>query len=133
MTERLLIALALILAILVLGLLIRVWDRWRCARIASSSHYSPSVDNRPQIVTFYGLNCDACEQQKKIIHDVVHSQPGMASVNYIDAAAEVSLALSYGVIIVPTTLVISSSGRIISMTSGVLSRERLTHSLATAV
>jgi thioredoxin-like negative regulator of GroEL len=132
-TERLLIAGALILAIVLLGLLIRAWDRRRCAQIAESRAFSPAVDNLPQIVTFYGMNCDACEHQKRIIQDLVHSRPGVVTVNYIDAASEASLALSYGVIVVPTTLVISSSGRIVSMTSGVLSRERLTNSLASAI
>ncbi|MGD9715169.1 MAG: thioredoxin family protein [Thermomicrobiales bacterium] len=125
MTDRFIIAAAIIALIVVIGVLARYWDRYRCRRIESTESFERPADGRPQIVSFFGQNCGACDKQKRIIAELQSSRPVSASVRYIDAAAESSLALRYGVMVVPTTLIVASTGQIVSMTTGLLPLERL--------
>lgn len=132
MIERLILAAMALLVIVAAGSLVRRWSRERNRHIAATHSVGLSVSGIPQIVSFYGPNCGACDTQKLIINELRAVDPRLASVRYVDAVADTALALQYGVIVVPTTIVASATGKIVGMTSGVVSSDLLAEQLSEA-
>ncbi len=130
MTERLLIAALILLAVFAATTALRFWNQRRVARTAHGQFLDPSDRRLPQIVSFYGRECSACDRQKAEIDQLLHDEAELATVRYVDAVAECDLALRLGVIVVPATFVARPDGQIVGASTGFVTRDRLRAQLA---
>lgn len=132
MIERLLIGLGVLVLIALLGFLVQRWQRHRVLAIASTRSIGSSANGRPQILSFYGPGCGACVTQKQELEHLQQSERDGVSIRLVDAVADCDLALDFGVVVVPTTLVARADGQIVAATSGVVRRDQLVAQLASA-
>jgi thioredoxin-like negative regulator of GroEL len=132
MIERLVLAAALIALLWGAGTLVRRWSRNRSHRLATSQSLSETRDGIPQVVSFFGPQCDACDAQKQIIDRLQLTDRRTASVRFVDAVAESAYARQFGVIVVPTTIVASATGHIVGISCGLLGSEALAEQLKLA-
>src|SRR5262245_32474392 len=103
MTERLLLALIVLFAIAAVGFIIQeVVARWRRKRLGSLSLAAARL---PRLITFSTTGCRECRTQRRILDQVVAEWSGCVDIAYVDASDEPELARSFGVIVVPTTVV----------------------------
>jgi thioredoxin-like negative regulator of GroEL len=130
MTERLLLALVFLLAVAAAGI---VWQmavhRWRRRRLASTVL---EAANLPRLISFSASGCTECRTQRRILDGVLAEWTGGVDVAYIDAASEPGLARTFGVIVVPTTVVAAPDGRIIGVNGGLADAHRLLRQLSEA-
>ncbi len=132
MIERLAAAAALLVLFWAAGALLRGWTRRRATVAAETLLLANSTSGQPQIVTFYGPRCTACDRQKAILEQLLGHDSRAASVRFVDAVAEANLAQQFGVFTIPTTIVASSNGRIVSITAGLVTPAALSEQLAQA-
>jgi thioredoxin-like negative regulator of GroEL len=130
MTERLLIALIVLLLIAVIGV---AWQagvaRWRRRRLSATVLESAKL---PRLITFSTSGCAECRTQRRILDGVLAEWTGGVDVAYVDAISEPTLARSFGVIVVPTTVVAAPDGRIIGVNGGLADAHRLLRQLSEA-
>ncbi|MFL5759012.1 MAG: thioredoxin family protein [Thermomicrobiales bacterium] len=130
MIERLLMALIVIVAIAVIGLVLQgVVARWRRRRLGS---LNLAATRLPRLITFSTSGCTQCRTQRRILDAVVAEWRGSLDVTYVDAADEPDLAHTFGVIVVPTTVVAAPDGRIIGVNGGLADAHRLLRQLSEA-
>jgi thioredoxin-like negative regulator of GroEL len=130
MTDRLLLAIVILLAITVAGV---AWQagvaRWRRRRLGSTVL---AVAKLPRLITFSTSGCAECRTQRRILDGVLAEWTGGIDVAYVDAASEPALARSFGVIVVPTTVVAAPDGRIIGVNGGLADARHLLRQLSEA-
>ncbi|MCA9858264.1 MAG: conjugal transfer protein TraF [Thermomicrobiales bacterium] len=125
MTDRLLILVLIFGGIAAGGLLMRTYNRRRRDAIIESMRLEPSAAGQARILTFYGPSCDACDRQKSVLADLERAYPGRFSSEFRDATVDYDYAQQFGLTVVPTTVVIGSSGSIAAINSGFTSRTAL--------
>jgi len=130
--ERGLLFVAIAGGILVIGQAIRWFVGKRQDGIASSVQLPPSESNDPRVLLFTGPRCSTCERQKAIIDEVTSHWPGGLCVDRIDASEDPVAARAFGVLTVPTTVVISPTGGIAKITGGLVRAEELERQLSAA-
>jgi thioredoxin-like negative regulator of GroEL len=133
MIERLLLAGAVVLLLWGIGVFVRQWSRNQASRVTATSSLASSGNRMPQIVSFYGPKCGACDTQKQIIEQLRLVDSRTASVRFVDAVSESGLAMQFGVMMVPTTIVASATGSIVAITCGLIGSEDLAEQLRLAV
>jgi thioredoxin-like negative regulator of GroEL len=130
MTERLLLAMIIVFAIAALGF---AWQgavaRWRRRRLSTTVL---AVAKLPRLITFSTNGCAECRTQRRILDGVLAEWTGGVDVAYVDANSEPALARSFGVIVVPTTVVAAPDGRIIGVNGGLADAHRLLRQLSEA-
>jgi thioredoxin-like negative regulator of GroEL len=129
-SERLLIALAIVAGIAFAGLVIRWLGARRTAAVMTGQTVDPAPASGPRVIAFSGPGCTACTTQRRILDAVVAGWNGTVEVAYVDAVAEVDLARRFGVLIVPTTVVATPDGRIVGINGGLVDGDRLRAQLA---
>jgi len=87
----------------------------------------------PQVMRFFGPRCGLCDTRKQIIERLRLIESGMATVRFVDAAAESDYATQFAVIVAPTTIVATATGRIVGITRGLVAPNVLTKLLKLAV
>ena len=130
MTERLLLTAIILAIVLAVTAALRFLNSRRVTRKSQEQLLDPSDRQLPQIVSFFGRECSACDKQKAEIELLLNDNTSLATVRYVDAVAECELALRLGVIVVPATFVTRPDGRIISASSGFVTRDHLRAQLA---
>jgi thioredoxin-like negative regulator of GroEL len=129
-SERLLVALAIVAGIALAGVVVRWLSARRTAAVMAGQTVDPSPARGPRVIAFSGPGCAACTTQRRILDAVVAGWNGTVEVAYVDAVAEVDLARRLGVMIVPTTVVAAPDGRIVGINGGLVDGDRLRAQLA---
>jgi thioredoxin 1 len=130
-TERLVVALAIIAGIAQVGVIARQIGARRNHRVMREQTIDPSLAVLPRLITFSGAWCVDCRTQKRIIDGVVADWNREVEVAYVDVIAESELARRFDVMTVPTTVVAAPDGRIASINRGLVDGDRLRAQLAT--
>ena len=130
MTERLLLAILVLLAIAAVGF---AWQgavaRWRRRRLGSTVLAAAKL---PRLIAFSMNGCSECRTQRRILDGVLAEWTGAVDVAYVDAMSEPALARTFGVIVVPTTVVAAADGRIIGVNGGLADAHHLLRQLSEA-
>lgn len=102
--------------------------RWRSARYRriSAADLVPPGRARPLVLAFSTPDCVPCRtQQKPALHELLRRYPGRVEVREVDAADQPELADRFGIMTVPSTVVIDSRGRIVAINHGMTRWEKL--------
>jgi thioredoxin-like negative regulator of GroEL len=121
--ERLLIVVAVCL---VLAALVAVWRLLRSHQMAAIAAGQDGVTGNPTLLYFWSESCAPCRfQQAPIVERLAGELADRIAIRRVDAVAEPAMAARYGVLSVPTTVVISAHGQVIARNTGVASAEAL--------
>ena len=107
------------------GYLIRTYARRKRNAVIENLRLDPDADDRPRILSFYGPSCDACDRQKVVLGDLQDARPGAFSLELRDATVDYDYARQFGLMMVPTTVVIAASGSITAINSGFIPQATL--------
>lgn len=124
MSERLLI-LALFGLLLMVGFVL--WRLSEPRRLAALARRAPGrVDGGPAILYFTAPGCTQCRlQQTPILERLLAEVGAPIRLHKVDAVAEDELARAYGILTVPTTVLLDASGRPRAINHGLATAERL--------
>ncbi len=129
MVERLLLVLLFGLALVALAYAGRLAQRRRLAHLARRP--SPELtDGRPVILYFTTAQCAQCRlQQTPILERLLAELSHSVVLRRVDALAHEDLARRYGVLTVPTTVILDAQGRPRAINHGLATAERLREQL----
>jgi hypothetical protein len=121
-----LVAAAALLAVVIGG--VRLYARWRTARVKAApvenlwEALGVRPDGRPTLVAFSGKACRECIVQAREIEHL-----GLDDVRRLefDAAARQDVARTFGVLTIPSTVVLDVKGRIQAVNHGLVERGTL--------
>lgn len=130
MTERLILALAVLSVLVLAGQLVRTSVTRRRRRLVKEVRLS--AGSRPRVIAFSGPGCAVCRSQQRILDEVRAAWIGGVDVEYVDATEEPALARRFGVLVVPTTVVAAPDGRVVGINGGLADADRLLAQLAAA-
>jgi thioredoxin-like negative regulator of GroEL len=141
MQERvaLLVAVAALVAVAVI--LVRGWNRTRLQDLQAAPNTKPfwdslgeAPDGRPTLVTFSTPSCAACHTAQAPAVSVVEQHLGSSEVRVIrvDAALRPEVARAFGVLTVPSTVVLAPAGRVVAVNHGFAPSKRLVKQLQRA-
>lgn len=122
MNERLIILLIVVAGVLLVGAGARFWARRRQRIVAATIVLPAESAGLTRIVTFYGPSCAACDRQKRVLGEMETELAGQVTIELRDATADYDYGRQFGLVIVPTTVVIQPNGRIAGINSGFVSR-----------
>lgn len=121
MTERTLIALAVVAGFALAVALGRRWYAWRNARIEARLRAETALapaSGQPRVVYFTTKTCVICKvQQEPALTALAERVPDLR-IDRHDAVAATDLAKEYGVLSVPTTAVYDRSGALVTINRG---------------
>lgn len=130
MTERLLI-LALIIAVLAIAWLALRLRSWRFRRRNARDVLTQFGIHEPLVLAFSTPECVPCRmQQRPALHELLRRYPNRMAVREVDATVDPALADRFGIMTVPSTVVVDARGRIIAINHGVARWERLAAQLS---
>lgn len=123
----------IILSLVLLGLL-AAWGllRWRTTRLrrrGASDLVSVST-RRPLVIAFSTPDCVPCRTlQKPALEELIRRHSGRVDVREADATLEAELAKRFGILTVPSTVVVDRDGHILAINHGVAPWEKLASQL----
>jgi thioredoxin 1 len=133
LTDRLIIlfAFAIVLALITVGT--RLWVRSRDRRRQQASDaplweaLETEPDGRPTIVAFSTPSCGVCRTAQAPALNALIDRLGPSSVRiiHVDAAERPRVADAFGVLTVPTTVVLANSGHVATTNNGFAPLDRL--------
>ncbi len=130
MAERLLV-LALIIAALALGWLALRWRSWRFRQRSARDVLARFGIHQPLVIAFSTPECVPCRvQQKPALNELLRRYPSRLQVREVDATVDPALADRFGIMTVPSTVVVDARGRIVAINHGVARWERLAAQLS---
>lgn len=140
MPERLLILLAVAAAVALTVVAVRAWNQRRVRSVMHAAgtqawdHLGEAPDGRPALVTFSTPSCAACHTAQAPAVKAVEAQLGPATVRVIrvDAARQPEVARAFGVMTVPSTIVLASTGQVVAVNQGFTPSGRLVEQLQRA-
>jgi len=131
--ERLLIVFVAMLAIALLYRLWRLWQHRRLQKlrtVMAPIHLPPGVaGGKPTVLYFSTSECAQCRLQQAPILTQLQSRLDVA-VHHIDALEQQALANFYGIMTVPTTVVLDSELRPVAINHGVAPLQTLQSQIA---
>jgi hypothetical protein len=130
--ERLLVLALVFGGVAIGGLVARELARRKRDAVIGSLRLEPADSGRPRILSFYGPSCDACERQKLVFSELERSRPGGFVLELRDATVDYDYARQFGLMVVPTTVVISPNGAVSAINSGYAARAKLEAQLIAA-
>jgi len=130
--ERLLVLALIFGGITLGGLVVRVFARRKRSAVVGSLRLDSTGSGQPRILSFYGPSCDACERQKLVFADLERLRPGEFSLDLRDATVDYDYARQFGLMVVPTTVVISATGFVAAVNSGFTPQSKLEAQLCAA-
>ena len=130
--NQVLILLLVFLGIFAGGSFVRIHARRQRAAAVEMVQLDPDTSGQPRILSFYGPSCDACDRQKQVLAGMQRAQPGAFSLELRDATVDYDYARQFGLLIVPTTIVVSATGAISAINSGFTPLTTLEAQLAAA-
>jgi thioredoxin-like negative regulator of GroEL len=115
--ERLLLVLAIVVVVVAAAFVARALTHQRLRRIVGTTVPSllrerlrASSGAAPTVLYFFGPFCPACDDQARVVAEL--RAEGAVRVVELDAAREPALADQLGVVTVPTTAIVDSSGTV---------------------
>ncbi len=140
MAERLLILVAVTVAIAAAIVVIRAWNRKKVSGLTQTAaaetwqNLGEAPDGRRAVVSFSTPSCAACHTAQAPAVKAVESQLGPESVRVIkiDAARQPDVARAFGVLTVPSTIVLAPSGQVVAVNQGFAPSRQLVEQLQRA-
>jgi len=140
MWERIDVLLALAGAVVVAVLLVRAANERRVRRLVESSgaplwdSLGETPDGRRTVITFSTPSCAVCYQAQAPAVTAVERRLGPEAVRIIsvDAAHRPDVARAFGVMTVPSTVVLGPAGRVVAVNQGFAPSGRLVEQLQRA-
>jgi len=140
MLERLVLLVALAGLIFAVVVLVRAWALARRRRLLAQpsgrlwTSLGLEPDGRATLVAFSTPSCAACHTAQTPALRLVEHEVGAANLRVVsvDAAREPTLAQAFGILTVPSTVVLASSGQVLAINHGFAPSEKLTAQLQTA-
>ena len=132
MSDQLLILLLVFGGITIGGFAVKQLARRKRAAMIESLQLEPDAAGRPRIVSFFGPSCDACDQQKEVLADLQRTRAGSFVLDQRDATVDYEYARQFGLMVVPTTVVVAANGSITAINTGFTARATLEAQLAAA-
>src|SRR5262245_2947613 len=133
MTERLLVALALVALVVAIALIVRARARRQAASLVDSpvpaDLRARFETARPRIVYFYGPHCATCARQARDLDGLGAD----CEIVRLDATRERAIADALRIATVPATAIVDSAGRVRALNLGYRPRATLTDQLAHVV
>jgi thiol-disulfide isomerase/thioredoxin len=138
--DRTLILAGLVVAVAFATIVVRIWvgnrDRRREAAPADSlwNALEARPDGRLTIVAFSTPSCAVCKSAQVPALDALVDRLGPASVRVIqvNAAEHPQVAAAFGILTVPTTVVLANDGRVATTNNGFAPLDRLARQLELA-
>jgi hypothetical protein len=136
MPERIALVVALIAILTVAVLFTRTWNAQRIHLVQQSAPNWDALgvqpDGRRTLIAFSTPSCAACHKAQTPAIDVARTQFGEQAVRVIpvDAARQPRAAEAFGILTVPSTVVVAASGsQIVAVNQGFASSARLVEQL----
>jgi thioredoxin-like negative regulator of GroEL len=138
MPERLAIVALVAVAFTVTVVVVR---RWNASRVATLTSAAPlwkvlgeTPDGRRALVAFSTPSCAACHTAQAPAIQVAEQQLGASSVRVIrvDASRQPEVARAFGVLTVPSTVVLEPAGHVVAVNQGFAPSRRLIEQLQSA-
>lgn len=107
--------------------------RWRSSRLRRHGALDllRLESTRPLVLAFSTPECVPCRtQQKPALDELLRRYPDLLEVREVDATIQPQLAERFGIMTVPTTVVVNQHGRVIAINHGVARWERLASQLS---
>ena len=130
--EQLFILALVFIGIAAGGYAVRYQARRKRALAIESLRLEPNAKGQPRILSFYGPSCDACDRQKVVLANLARARPGLFSLELRDATVDYDYAQQFGLMVVPTTVVIAGNGAIAAINSGYTAQSKLESQLDAA-
>lgn len=122
MIERLVL---LAVAVGISVLLAWAWQRWRAYELSRLEARDVAA-GVPVVLAFTADWCGQCRlQQRPILRDLQRRHGHLFVVREVDVEQDVELAKRFGVLTLPTTVVVAPSGRVVARNTGVASASTL--------
>lgn len=133
MSERLLIVLGLVIALLAGWQLLRVWQRARLRSLASQRPFDGIVTRGvPTVVAFTLPSCGECRSRQAPALERLRVQLGTgAAITTLSAEAHPDLVSRLGILTVPATVVLDAAGTARFLNLGFADETRLQQQLST--
>jgi thioredoxin-like negative regulator of GroEL len=133
MIDRILILLAFGALVLAATIAIRAWTRARLGRLQANSPtllwqaLRTTPDGRPTIVTFSSPSCGVCRTTQAPVLQSLQQTLGDEAIRVmkVDVASEPEVAATFGVLTVPTTVVLTANGQLLTANHGFAPLTRL--------
>ena len=138
MPERLAIVALVAVALTVTVVVVRRWNASRVATLTSAvplwEALGETPDGRRAVVAFSTPSCAACHTAQAPAIQVAEQQLGASSVRVIrvDASRQPEVARAFGVLTVPSTVVLEPAGRVVAVNQGFAPSRRLIEQLQSA-
>lgn len=130
--DRLLVLAAVALAVAALVAAGRLLARRRLSRLRAADRAAlwralgTDPDGRPTVVVFSTPSCAACwTAQKPALAALERRAPGAVRVIPVDAAERPGVAGAFGVMTVPSTVVLDARGAVVTANQGLATADRL--------
>lgn len=139
MPERVLVVAALAIAVAVTVLAVKRWNARRVRALAETGGplwdaLGETPDGRPALVAFSTPSCAACHTAQAPAINVAEQHLGPTTVRVIrvDASRQPEVARAFGVMTVPSTVVLEPAGRVVAVNQGFAPSGRLIEQLQSA-
>ena len=139
MPERIVLVLALAALVFVAVVAVRAWNRRKTSAIQRQvpawNTLRAQPDGRPTLIAFSTPSCAACHRAQAPAIAVAEQRIGADQVRVIkiDAATQPEVAQAFGVMTVPSTVVVASGGQeIVAINQGFAPSARLIEQLQRA-
>jgi hypothetical protein len=139
MIERLVLVVAVGLVVLSAVLVVRAWNNRRVRRLQHTAPDWSAIDAQPDgrrtLIAFSTPSCAACHQAQSPAIDLVREQLGDDALRVIrvDAASQPRAARAFGILTVPSTVVVDAGGQhIVAVNQGFTPSARLVQQLQLA-
>jgi hypothetical protein len=132
MIERFVVLLVVAGMVVVAGTLVQGAARRQRSAAMDAVRLAADVHGQPRVISFYGPSCDACDRQKQVLAELESGRLGGLQVEHRDASRDYEFGRQFGLVIVPTTVVIGPSGAIVGINSGFTARAVLEAQLEAA-
>jgi thiol-disulfide isomerase/thioredoxin len=137
MLERLAILIAIATLILAAIVLVRAWAVMRSRRLQQQApeliwqQLGVPADGRATLVAFSTPSCAACHTAQAPAVRHVQQEIGAHNVRVvsIDAARQPRVAQAFGILTVPSTVVLGASGHVLAVNHGFAASDKLTAQL----
>ena len=139
MTERVVVLLAVVALVVAAVLVARAYARARAKRVMGGAHQplwtvlGEAPDGRQTVVQFSTPSCAACHTAQAPAVARVEQELGSGALRVIeiDAAERPQVAQAFGVMTVPSTVVLGPSGNVLAVNQGFAPTARLLEQLQT--
>jgi thioredoxin-like negative regulator of GroEL len=140
MVERFLVLLVVAAAVAVAIVVVSEWNRRKVGLVTKTESaetwatLGEAPDGRRALVSFSTPSCAACRTAQAPAVKAAEAQLGLSAVRVIkiDAARQPDVARAFGVLTVPSTIVLAASGQVVAVNQGFAPSGRLVEQLQRA-